>query len=48
MISGEPIRNVAVYSEIVACRYDRALELDEEGKQYLGFLVEGGTVWRHW
>jgi PAS domain S-box-containing protein len=36
----EPIRNVAVYSEIVRKRYDSAL--DEEGKQFLGFLVEGG------
>jgi len=36
----EPIRNVAVYSEIVAKRYDRVL--DPEGKQFLGFLTEGG------
>ena len=36
----EPIRNVAVYSEVVAAQYDHLL--DEEGRQYLGFLVEGG------
>lgn len=36
----EPIRNVAVYSEIVAMRYDKVL--DAEGKQFLGFLMEGG------
>ncbi len=36
----EPIRNVAVYSEIVAMRYDKVL--DTEGKQFLGFLMEGG------
>ena len=36
----EPIRNVAVYSEIVARRYhDR---LDDDGKLFLGFLTEGG------
>jgi PAS domain S-box-containing protein len=36
----EPIRNVAVFSELIATRYrDR---LDEEGLQFLGFLVEGG------
>jgi PAS domain S-box-containing protein len=36
----EPVRNVAVYSELVATRYkDR---LDEEGQQFLGFLMEGG------
>ena len=36
----EPIRNVAVYSEIVEKRYhDR---LDAEGLQFLGFLKEGG------
>lgn len=36
----EPIRNVAVYSEVVARRYhDR---LDEDGRLYLGFLQEGG------
>jgi PAS domain S-box-containing protein len=36
----EPIRNVAVYSEIVERRYhDR---LDDEGRQFLGFLKEGG------
>ncbi len=36
----EPIRNVAVYSEIVARRYDSLL--DGEGRQFLGFLREGG------
>jgi PAS domain S-box-containing protein len=36
----EPIRNVAVYSEIVAKRYRRLL--DAEGQQFLGFLTEGG------
>ena len=36
----EPIRNVAVYSEIVAKRYDSVL--DPEGRQFLGFLTEGG------
>jgi PAS domain S-box-containing protein len=36
----EPIRNVAVYSEIVAQRYhDR---LDDDGRQFLEFLQEGG------
>jgi PAS domain S-box-containing protein len=36
----EPIRNVAIYSEIVADQYkDR---LDDEGQQFLGFLTEGG------
>jgi light-regulated signal transduction histidine kinase (bacteriophytochrome) len=36
----EPIRNVAVYSELVAERYkDR---LDEEGQMFLGFIKEGG------
>jgi PAS domain S-box-containing protein len=36
----EPIRNVAVYSEIVATKYhDR---LDADGQQFLGFLMEGG------
>ena len=36
----EPIRNVAVYSEIVARRYhDR---LDADGQLFLGFLTEGG------
>ena len=37
----EPIRNVAVYSEIIARRY-RDQPLDAEGQQYLGFLREGG------
>lgn len=36
----EPIRNVAVYSEIVAKRYSNLL--DAEGRQFLGFLTEGG------
>jgi PAS domain S-box-containing protein len=36
----EPIRNVAVYSEIVARRYHNLLDAD--GQQFLGFLREGG------
>ena len=36
----EPIRNVAVYSEIVAMRYGAAV--DEEGRQFLEFIREGG------
>jgi light-regulated signal transduction histidine kinase (bacteriophytochrome) len=36
----EPIRNVAVYSEIVARRYHNLLDAD--GQQFLGFLKEGG------
>src|SRR5665213_606514 len=36
----EPIRNVAVYSEVIAQRYEAVL--DEDGKQFLGFLTEGG------
>ncbi len=36
----EPIRNVAVYSELVARRY--AAVLDSEGLQFLEFLREGG------
>jgi PAS domain S-box-containing protein len=36
----EPIRNVAVYSEIVAKRYDSVL--DPDGRQFLEFLTEGG------
>jgi PAS domain S-box-containing protein len=36
----EPIRNVTVYSEIVAKRYHNLLDAD--GRQFLGFLVEGG------
>ncbi len=36
----EPIRNVAIYSEIISNQYhDR---LDAEGQQFLGFLTEGG------
>jgi PAS domain S-box-containing protein len=37
----EPIRNVAVYSEIVAKRYHSVLDAD--GQQFLGFLREGGS-----
>src|SRR5665213_3316473 len=36
----EPIRNVTIYSEIVGRRYRDAL--DAEGRQFLGFLTEGG------
>lgn len=36
----EPIRNVAVYSEIVAARYGAMLDAD--GMQFLGFIKEGG------
>jgi PAS domain S-box-containing protein len=36
----EPIRTVAVYSEVVARRYHSVL--DAEGKQFLGFLIDGG------
>jgi PAS domain S-box-containing protein len=36
----EPIRNVAVYSEMIATRY-RSL-VDEEGRMFLNFLTEGG------
>jgi signal transduction histidine kinase len=36
----EPIRNVAIYSEIVAKRYRD--QLDADGQQFLGFLTEGG------
>jgi PAS domain S-box-containing protein len=36
----EPVRNVAVYSEIIARRYQALL--DAEGQQFLGFLTEGG------
>jgi PAS domain S-box-containing protein len=36
----EPIRNVSVYSEIVAKRYHDLL--DSDGQQFLGFLTEGG------
>ena len=36
----EPIRNVAVYSEIVAKRYHSVLDAD--GQLFLGFLTEGG------
>ena len=36
----EPIRNVAVYSEIVSTRYRD--KLDADGRVFLGFLQEGG------
>ncbi len=36
----EPIRNVTIYSELVAARYQAVL--DDEGRQFLGFLKEGG------
>jgi PAS domain S-box-containing protein len=36
----EPIRNVAVYSELVARRYHD--QLDSDGQLFLGFLKEGG------
>jgi len=36
----EPIRNVAVYSEIIARRYYNVL--DSDGRKFLGFLTEGG------
>ena len=36
----EPVRNVAVYSEVVARRYHA--QLDETGQQFLEFLKEGG------
>ena len=36
----EPIRNVALYSQIVSNRYQAILDAD--GKQFLGFLTEGG------
>jgi PAS domain S-box-containing protein len=36
----EPIRNVTIYSEIVGRRYKDALDAD--GRQFLGFLTEGG------
>jgi PAS domain S-box-containing protein len=36
----EPIRNVVVYSEVVARRYHNLLDAD--GQQFLGFLTEGG------
>jgi PAS domain S-box-containing protein len=35
----EPIRNVAVYSELIFKRYHD--ELDADGREFLGFLVEG-------
>lgn len=36
----EPIRNVAVYSEIISRRYSSLLDTD--GQKFLGFLTEGG------
>ena len=36
----EPIRNMAVYSEIVANRYRDVI--DDEGRMFLNFLTEGG------
>ena len=39
----EPIRNVAVYSEIVAKRYRHLLDAD--GLQFLGFLLRAGAGW---
>lgn len=36
----EPIRNVAVYSELISKRYHSVL--DAEGQQFLAFLTEGG------
>ncbi len=35
----EPIRNVAIYSQIIRTRYAEAL--DERGKQYISFVTEG-------
>ena len=36
----EPIRNVVVYSEVVTKRYHSVL--DDDGKLFLGFMIEGG------
>ncbi len=36
----EPVRNVAVYSEIISRRYQS--QLDADGRQFLEFLTEGG------
>jgi light-regulated signal transduction histidine kinase (bacteriophytochrome) len=36
----EPIRNVTVYSELIARRYEGVL--DSDGQKFLGFLSEGG------
>ncbi len=36
----EPVRNVAVYSEIISRRYQS--QLDADGRLFLGFLTEGG------
>jgi PAS domain S-box-containing protein len=37
----EPIRNVAVFSDLVSRRYQNSV--DEEGRLFLGFLKEGGN-----
>ena len=37
----EPVRNVTVYSELIAKRYHDVL--DDEGRRFLGFLTEGGS-----
>jgi len=36
----EPVRNVTVYSELIAKRYHDVLDAD--GRRFLGFLTEGG------
>jgi PAS domain S-box-containing protein len=36
----EPVRNVTVYSEVIAKRYHDIL--DDDGRRFLGFLTEGG------
>ena len=41
----EPIRNVAVYSEIVAKRYHD--QLDADGRQFLGFLTRRRPAFGH-
>jgi len=37
----EPVRNVTVYSELIAKRYRDVL--DDDGRRFLGFLTEGGS-----
>jgi PAS domain S-box-containing protein len=37
----EPVRNVTVYSELIAKRYHDVLDAD--GRRFLGFLTEGGS-----
>lgn len=37
----EPVRNVTVYSELIAKRYRDVL--DDDGRKFLGFLTEGGS-----